>query len=70
MQAWQDLERAHDELRAAVEAAKDLALGEIRTEHRIFGALSVYQWIELTAAHETRHADQIREIAGALAAPG
>jgi hypothetical protein len=30
------------------------------------GSLNVYQWVELTAAHEIRHADQIREIGAAL----
>jgi hypothetical protein len=29
----------------------------------------VYQWVELIAAHEARHAAQIREIAGQLARP-
>ena len=61
------LDRARDEVRNAVLAADGLALGSVTTEHRFFGVLNVYQWVELTAAHECRHAEQIREIAAALA---
>ena len=32
-----------------------------------FGTMTVYQWVELMAAHEGRHTEQIKEIAAALA---
>ena len=31
-----------------------------------FGTMTVYQWVELMAAHEGRHTKQIREIAAAF----
>lgn len=61
-----ELDAARDAVRQAVSRADGLALGSVSAEHRIFGSLTMYQWVELTAAHEMRHADQIREIAGAL----
>jgi hypothetical protein len=64
---WAELDRARVEVRNAVLAADGLALGSVTTEHRFFGVLNAYQWVELTAAHECRHAEQIREIAAALA---
>jgi hypothetical protein len=66
--AWAELDRARDEVRAAVRAADGLALGAVTAEHRFFGVLTAYQWVELVAAHECRHADQIREIGAALQA--
>jgi hypothetical protein len=68
--AWADLDRAREDVRAAVLAADGLALGSVTAEHRFFGVLNVYQWVELTAEHECRHADQIREISAALARSG
>jgi hypothetical protein len=65
-EAWADLDRARDEVRATVLAADGLALGSVTSEHRFFGVLNVYQWVELIAEHECRHADQIREIAAAM----
>ena len=35
-------------------------------EHPRFGAMNVYQWAGFLAAHETRHTEQIRELAGLL----
>jgi uncharacterized damage-inducible protein DinB len=61
-----DLDLARDGVRQAVSLADGLALGSVRIEHRIFGSLTMYQWVELTAAHEMRHADQIREIGNLL----
>lgn len=57
-----ELDAARDAVRQAVSLADGLALGSVSAEHRIFGSLTMYQWVELTAAHEMRHADQIREI--------
>jgi uncharacterized damage-inducible protein DinB len=64
--AWDDLDRARQEVRSAVATGDGLALGDVKAEHRFFGSLNVYQWVELTAAHEIRHADQIQEIGAAL----
>ncbi|MBM3779630.1 MAG: DinB family protein [Acidimicrobiia bacterium] len=65
--AWDMAERARQDLRSVVTGADGLALGSVTASHHAFGPLSVYQWVELVAAHETRHVAQMREIAGALA---
>ena len=36
-------------------------------DHPFFGAMTVYQFIELIAAHEGRHTEQITEIGRTLA---
>jgi uncharacterized damage-inducible protein DinB len=61
-----ELDVARGAVRQAVSLADGLALGSVSAEHRVFGSLTMYQWVELTAAHEMRHADQIREIGDAL----
>jgi uncharacterized damage-inducible protein DinB len=63
-----ELDAAREAVRHAVSLADGLALGSVSAEHRIFGSLTMYQWVELTAAHEMRHADQIREIGALLCA--
>jgi hypothetical protein len=60
--AWQALEVAWKDFRQAVIEADGLALGEVMHPHRVFGPLTMYQWIAFTGAHEARHALQIREI--------
>jgi hypothetical protein len=57
----------HARLRETVTAADGLALSSVTHDHRFFGTLNVYQWIELMAGHEARHLEQIREIAAAVA---
>ena len=64
--AWSAIEEGHRRLRTLVQAADGLALGEVTADHHFFGALTVYQWIELMAAHEGRHTEQLEEIAAAL----
>jgi len=64
--AWEELDRARNDVRAVMAEADGLALGRVTSDHRFFGTLTIYQWVELTAAHEIRHADQIREIGAAL----
>jgi len=64
VEAW---ERAHEGLRATLAAADGLALGEVVAEHRRWGPLTVYQWAEVCAGHEARHAEQIDEIAAQIA---
>ena len=64
---WTTLERNHASLRAALAGCDGLALSQVTLDHPFFGTMNVYQWVELMAAHEGRHTEQIREIAEALA---
>jgi uncharacterized damage-inducible protein DinB len=59
--AWQALARADEKLQQSVLAADGLALGTITYPHRFLGPLNLYQWVAFAAAHEFRHAAQIRE---------
>ena len=61
--AWHALAQAELGLRDAVTAGDGSALSGVTADHHIWGPLNVYQWVELAAGHERRHADQIREIA-------
>jgi len=61
-EAMDALKTAQAEVRAAVVAANGLALTEIVSPNRVFGPLNLYQWGAFAAAHEMRHALQIREI--------
>jgi len=65
--AWEAVEAGHHRLRTVLGDADGLALSQVSLDHPFFGAMNVYQWIELMAAHEGRHTEQIREIADALA---
>ena len=65
--AWAALEAGHERLRQTVAGAEGLALSQVTITHPFFGAMSVYQFVELMAAHEMRHAEQITEIARDLA---
>jgi uncharacterized damage-inducible protein DinB len=65
-EAWEALDAAREAVRTAALNGDGLALGRVTSSHRFFGTLTVYQWVELTAAHEVRHADQIREIGQAV----
>ena len=58
------IEAGHARLRDALVACEGLAVSTVTHEHRFFGSLNVYQWIDLLAGHERRHLAQIREIAG------
>jgi hypothetical protein len=62
-EAWAALEHARQTFRAAVSAADGLALGRVTAAHRRWGALTIYQWVEVLATHEARHAEQIAEVA-------
>lgn len=64
------LRQAHAAFRALLSDADGLALSAVTYDHPFFGRLNVYQWAELMAGHEARHADQIREIAEQLRAMG
>lgn len=64
---WAALENGHATLRAALAGCDGLALSQVTLDHPFFGAMTVYQWVELMAAHEARHTEQIKEIAAAHA---
>jgi DinB superfamily len=63
---WDALESNHSMLRDALTGADGLALSQVTLDHPFFGKMTVYQWVELMAAHEGRHTEQIKEIAVAL----
>lgn len=60
--AIQAIESTHERLKDALLPCDGLALSTVTHDHRFFGTLNVYQWIELLAGHEGRHAAQVREI--------
>ena len=66
--AWAAADKARAAFRGAVLSADGRALGAVIHEHPFFGPLSVYQWVELIAAHEMRHVEQVREVAAQLMA--
>lgn len=55
------------QLLSALRAGDGLALGTIEWPHPAIGVLNLYQWLVFLAAHEGRHAAQLREIATAFA---
>jgi hypothetical protein len=61
--AW---ETSRQRFRDTVTAADGLALGTVMAEHRRWGPLTAYQWAEVMASHEKRHAAQIEEAAAQL----
>jgi hypothetical protein len=65
--AWAALERSGVSLRDVFRSGDGLALGSITFPHPLFGPLTVYEWIAVAAAHEARHAAQIREMAASAA---
>jgi hypothetical protein len=75
-EAWARANASRAAFIALITGADGLALSRVVHEHARFGALNVYQWAGFLAAHESRHAGQLREIAAHLerdsanAAPG
>ena len=61
--AWRAVEDARAQLRDLLCSHDGLALGTVMHQHAVFGTLSVYQFAELIANHERRHANQIVGIA-------
>lgn len=64
MAAWTLLEVATAALRAMLLSGDGLALADVMQPHSRLGPMSVYHWIAFLAAHESRHAEQIREMSG------
>jgi len=52
----------HARLRDAITSCDGLALSDVTHDHRFFGTLNVYQWVDLITGHERRHLAQVREI--------
>lgn len=65
--AWEALTGADAAIQAALLEADGLALDTITHPHAFLGPLNLYQWVAFAAAHEFRHAAQIRETAAAMA---
>ena len=61
------IESAHARLRDALASTDGLALSSVTHDHRIFGTLNVYQWVDFLAGHERRRLAQMREVATELA---
>jgi len=60
--AWAALERATVSVHEALMSGDGLALDTVMHPHPLFGPMSAYSWFGFIAAHEGRHADQMREI--------
>lgn len=58
-EALEGLTASRDALRAAVDSADGVALGEIKHTHAILGELDLYQWLIFVGNHEVRHRKQI-----------
>lgn len=67
----QTIAASHVRLRDAIASCDGLALSDVTHDHRFFGTLNVYQWVDLMAGHERRHLAQVREIVSQVVnAPG
>lgn len=66
--AWAALDETRQAFRAVLSRCDGLALSSVVYPHPFFGPLNAYQWGELIAGHEMRHAQQMRELATQLAA--
>jgi hypothetical protein len=61
-EAWAALERAGTAVQDALMSGDGLALDGVTHVHPLFGPMSAYYWFGFIAAHEGRHAAQMREI--------
>lgn len=66
-EAWARLGQARERTEAIVRAADGRALEQATLKHPRFGPLNGYRFVAVVAAHERRHALQLRELADALA---
>ncbi len=65
--AWTAAEAAREAFKDVLRSGDGLALGAVIYEHPFFGPLNAYQWAVFLAGHESRHAQQIKEVAAQLA---
>jgi len=63
------LRAARERSLAFLEETKKRDLSAYRWRHAFLGMLNVYEWFEMIAAHQIRHAKQMKEIAGRLPKP-
>lgn len=66
--AWAQLGAARERTEAIVRAADGRALEQVTLKHPRFGALNGYRFLAVLAAHERRHAAQLRDVGAALSA--
>ena len=59
-----ELRGARERTLAFLEETQQRDLGVYRWAHAFLGMLNVYEWFEMIASHELRHAKQIKELAG------
>jgi len=60
---FKEIEAGHARLHDVLTSCGGVALSTVTHEHRFFGKLNIYQWVDLIAGHEGRHTAQLREIA-------
>ena len=65
---WEALQKSRADLRSAILAGDGLALSEVTQQHPVLGVINLYQWVIFVGAHESRHTEQLREIAREFAA--
>lgn len=65
--ARERLGASRDALLRLLAGLDDVPLERVRVPHYVLGPLNGYEWLGFIAAHEARHAGQLREIAAALA---
>ena len=65
-EAWQRLQDARAAFRATIMEFDGLALQNVMHPHPVLGDLNFYQWLGVHGWHESRHAEQIREMATQL----
>jgi len=66
--AWRHLEGTRAAFVDLLRSTDGLTADAIAAPHPFFGSLTFYQWAVFLAAHDVRHAAQIREINATLAA--
>lgn len=66
--AWAAAASSRDAFLRLLERSNGRDVAGIVFPHPAFGPLTFYQWAVFLSGHDARHADQIREIAGELAA--
>ena len=64
---WRSLDETRASIRGLMTAADGMKLTDVTMPHPAFGPLHLYEWFAFVAAHEGRHAAQIREIGAKLA---
>lgn len=61
-----ELRGARERTLAFLEETRSRDLREYRWPHVFLGMLNVYEWFEMIAAHQVRHAKQVKEIVARL----